>query len=547
MSIDSSGDVTDNVPDDAGPSPAVVVAGDALIDLTPTTTVRGQLAYEPHPGGSCLNVAVGLGRLGVPTVFLARLSSDAFGQMLRDHLADSGVHPGYFVDTDDLTTLAAVHLRDGQATYSFHAQDAADRGLLPEHLTALPPGAALHLGSIALMLEPVASTLEWLLRREAGRRVVSLDPNIRPGLISDRVAYLDRFEGWMRLIDILKVSRADLAWLYPRLSEDGAISLWHAAGIPLVVVTHGEHGAVASTPLGSATVEAPKVPVVDTVGAGDAFMSGALAHLHERGLLNHDALRSLDTEGIEQMLQDACRIASHTCTRAGADPPRRRDLYSGAQGGPQVVILSFDDLVERARALARRGQRHLLGITGAPGAGKSKVARELVDKLGADLAVLVPMDGFHLSNHVLITLGRRGRKGAWDTFDADSYVHLLRRLRNQEEQIVYVPDFDRDIDESIGSALPIRREVPLVVTEGNYLLSDVGGWAGVGPLLDECWYLQVDDSTRLQRLTYRHQQHGMSHDEADNWARTTDQDNAVLIAQSLPRADLVITLAVSDS
>jgi fructokinase len=538
MNVDTSVDVTDN----AGPSPAVVVAGDALIDLTPTTTVRGNLAYDPHPGGSCLNVAVGLGRLGVPTAFLARLSSDAFGQMLRDHLADSGVHPSYFVDTDDLTTLAAVHLRDGQATYSFHAQDAADRGLLPEHLMPLPPGAALHLGSIALMLEPVASTLEWLLRREAGRRVVSLDPNIRPGLISNRVSYIDRFEGWMRLVDILKVSQEDLAWLYPRLSEDGAISLWHAAGIPLVVVTHGEHGAVASTPLGSATVEAPKVPVVDTVGAGDAFMSGTLAHLHERGLLNRDALRSLDTKDLEQMLQDACLVASHTCTRAGADPPRRRDLHAGAHGGPQEVTLSFADLVERARALAVKGQRHLLGITGAPGAGKSKVAQELVDKLGA---VLVPMDGFHLSNHVLITLGRRGRKGAWDTFDADGYVHLLRRLRNQEEQIVYAPDFDRDIDESIGSALPIRREVPLIVTEGNYLLSDVGGWAGVGALLDECWYLQVDDSTRLQRLTYRHQEHGMSHAEADNWARTTDQDNAVLIAQSLPRADLVITLAGS--
>ena len=98
-----------------GAAPAVVVAGDALIDLTPTTTVRGHLAYEPHPGGSCLNVAVGLGRLGVPTAFLARLSSDAFGQMLRAQLADSGVQPSYFVDTDDLTTLAAVHLRGGQA------------------------------------------------------------------------------------------------------------------------------------------------------------------------------------------------------------------------------------------------------------------------------------------------------------------------------------------------------------------------------------------------------------------------------------------------
>lgn len=192
-------------------TPAVVVAGDALVDLTPSTTVRGERAYQPHPGGSCLNVAVGLGRLGVPTAFLARLSSDAFGQMLRAQLADSGVHPTYFVDTDDLTTLAAVHLRGGQATYSFHAQRAADRGLLPEHLMTLAPGAALHLGSIALVLEPVASTLEGLLQRETGRRVISLDPNVRPGLIPDRVAYLDRFEGWVRLVDILKVSEEDLA------------------------------------------------------------------------------------------------------------------------------------------------------------------------------------------------------------------------------------------------------------------------------------------------------------------------------------------------
>ena len=123
---------------DADTAPAVVVAGDALIDLTPTTTVRGHLAYEPHPGGSCLNVAVGLGRLGVPTAFLARLSSDAFGQQLRAHLAASEVQSTYFVDTNDLTTLAAVHLRDGQPTYSFHARGAADRGLLPEHLTPLP-------------------------------------------------------------------------------------------------------------------------------------------------------------------------------------------------------------------------------------------------------------------------------------------------------------------------------------------------------------------------------------------------------------------------
>lgn len=526
--------------------PAVVVAGDALIDLTPTTTVRGHLAYEPHPGGSCLNVAVGLGRLGVPVAFLARLSTDAFGQMLRTQLADSGVQPTYFVDTDDLTTLAAVHLRGGGLpTYSFHAQRTADRGLLPEHLRPLPGGAALHVGSIALMLEPVASTLEVLLRREAGRRVVSLDPNVRPGLIQDRVAYVDRFEGWTRLVDILKVSQEDLAWLYPRLSEDEVIAVWHAAGVPLVFVTHGEHGAVASTPSGSTTVEAPRVTVVDTVGAGDAFTSGALAHLYAQGQLSRDALRSLDTAALRELVKVACAIAADTCTRAGADPPRRRDLGARPLGTSREVTLGLSDLVERARALAVPGQRHLLGITGAPGAGKTTVAKAIVDKLGPDLVAFVPMDGFHLSNHTLIAWGRRDRKGAWDTFDVDGYVDLLRRLLHQEEEIVHAPDFDRDVDEPIGSALPIRREVPLVVTEGNYLLSDMGGWAGIAPLLDESWYLELADAIRLEPLTSRHQLHGMSHEQADVWARTTDQDDAVLIAQSMPRADLVIKMVGS--
>jgi fructokinase len=525
--------------------PAVVVAGDALIDLTPTTTVRGHLAYVPHPGGSCLNIAVGLRRLGVPTAFLARLSSDAFGQMLRNHLVASDVQPGYFVDTDDLTTLAAVHLRDGQATYSFHAVGAADRGLLPEHLRPLPAGSALHLGSIALMLEPVASTLERLLRQEAGHRAVSLDPNVRPSLIQNREAYLHRFEGWVQLVDIVKLSAEDLSWLYPDRSEKKVVAEWHTAGIPLVIVTHGEDGASASTPWAAARVPAPSVAVVDTVGAGDAFMSGALAHLHQRRLLARDALRSLDAAGLTDLLETACLVAADTCTRAGAEPPRRRFLAARSPRAPHELTLRLADLLERARALAVPGQRHLLGITGAPGAGKSKVAQDLIDKLGPDLAAFVPMDGFHLSNHTLIAWGRRDRKGAWDTFDADGYVDLLRRLRNQTEEIVHAPDFDRDVDESIGSALPIRREVPLIVTEGNYLLSDVGGWAGVAPLLDESWYLQIDEATRVQRLAYRHQLHGMDPQQADNWARTTDEANAVLIARSKPRADLIITMAGS--
>ena len=263
------------------PAPAIVVAGDALVDLTPATT-RGTTAYEPHPGGSCLNVAVGLGRLDVPTAFLARLSSDPFGRLLRAQLADSGVQPSYFVDTDHLTTLAAVHLQGGQPTYSFHGQGAADRGLLPEHLAPLPEQAALHLGSIALMLEPQATTLEWLLRREAGRRAASLDPNVRPGLISDRVAYLDRFEGWLRLLDILKVSEEDLAWLYPRRLPGrcrGGLACRRHTARPRDARRARGHGQYA---VGVGERRASALAVVDTVGAGDAFMSGTLAHLHER-------------------------------------------------------------------------------------------------------------------------------------------------------------------------------------------------------------------------------------------------------------------------
>jgi fructokinase len=302
--------------------PAIVVAGDALIDLTPTTSVHGTSAYEPHPGGSCLNVAVGLGRLQVPVALLARISTDGFGDLLRSYLADSAVSPSHLVDTDDLTTLAAVHLRNGQATYSFHAAGAADRGLLPQHLTPLPPGAALHVGSIALVLEPVASTLEALLRQEAGRRVISLDPNIRPGLIQDRPSYLRRFEGWVRWVDVLKVSEEDLTWLHPEGKGDQAVEDWLDAGVSLVLVTHGAHGARASTATSSASVAAPQVSVVDTVGAGDAFMAGALAHLHAHDLLEREALRALGGPQLTELLQAAALVAADTCTRAGADPPR---------------------------------------------------------------------------------------------------------------------------------------------------------------------------------------------------------------------------------
>jgi pantothenate kinase len=209
---------------------------------------------------------------------------------------------------------------------------------------------------------------------------------------------------------------------------------------------------------------------------------------------------------------------------------------------PTPVALTTAEAVERARALATAGGRRLLGLTGAPGAGKSTLAAHLVRALGPAVAVLVPMDGFHLANATLQAWGRRDRKGAPDTFDAGGYVHLLRRLRAADEDVVHAPDFDRELDASIGSALPVPREVPLVLTEGNYLLHDDGPWAQVADLLDECWYLDLDGPTRRERLVRRHQAHGMPRAGAQAWAGGTDEANARVVRRRRDRADLVVTL-----
>lgn len=203
-----------------------------------------------------------------------------------------------------------------------------------------------------------------------------------------------------------------------------------------------------------------------------------------------------------------------------------------------------EDLIGRAASLA--SGRALLGITGPPGAGKSTLAEALVDALG-DRAVLVPMDGFHLADAQLRRLGRADRKGAPDTFDAAGFTALLRRLRERNDDsddsddVVYAPDFDRDRELAEAGAIAVPREVPLVVTEGNYLLCD-GPFAGVRDLLDECWWVDVDPDLRRQRLVERHVAHGRSRAEAEQWVERTDEPNARLVERTRDRADLVVRL-----
>ena len=208
---------------------------------------------------------------------------------------------------------------------------------------------------------------------------------------------------------------------------------------------------------------------------------------------------------------------------------------------PVQISCTIEELVERARALTVDGTRRVLGITGAPGAGKSTVAYAIAEALGEQTA-RVGMDGFHLANEVLAAYDSRDRKGAPDTFDPWGYANLLRRLKTNNEPVVYAPVFNRGLEESIGCAVPVYRTVPLVITEGNYLLLDTDGWRECRELLDEVWYLDVAEGERQVRLVRRHEAFGKPHDEAEAWALGSDQRNADIVDATRARADLIINL-----
>lgn len=214
--------------------------------------------------------------------------------------------------------------------------------------------------------------------------------------------------------------------------------------------------------------------------------------------------------------------------------------------GAERLTCSLDELVERARALAVAGSRRILGIAGAPGAGKSTVAQAVADALGGQ-AALVGMDAFHLANGVLAAHGSRDRKGAPDTFDPWGYANLLRRLKANGEAVVYAPMFDRGLEESIGGAVPVPRDVPLVITEGNYLLLDAEGWRESRKQIDEVWFLDLSDAERQLRLLRRHEAFGKPPEEAAAWALGSDQRNAAVVASTRERADLIIDLSCSRS
>ncbi|SDE43010.1 carbohydrate kinase family protein [Limimaricola pyoseonensis] len=303
----------------------ILACGEALIDMLPRRTEAGETAFAPYAGGAVFNTAIALGRLGVPAGFFSGLSSDLFGDVLREALEASKVDATPAHVSDRPTTLAFVKLTDGHATYSFYDENTAGRMLTPDDLP--DSGAeALFFGGISLMVEPCATAYEALQARESEARVTMLDPNIRPSFIRDEAAYRARIERMIARADIVKVSDEDLHWLKGKGETADLARAMLAKGPRLVCITEGSKGATGYTATHTVSVPAPKVTVADTVGAGDTFNAGVLASLHREGLLTKDAVAALDEAQLRAALELGAKAAAVTVSRAGANPPWEHEV-----------------------------------------------------------------------------------------------------------------------------------------------------------------------------------------------------------------------------
>lgn len=305
----------------------ILCCGEALIDMLPRTTTLGEDAYAPYAGGAIFNTAIALGRLGVSTGFFTGLSDDMMGDILRKTLAESGVDYSYCATLSRPTTVAFVKLVNGHATYAFYDEGTAGRMITEAELPDLGDDCeALHFGAISLIPEPCGSTYEALLKREHDKRVISLDPNIRPGFIKDKDAHMARIRRMAGMADIVKFSDEDLAWFGLEGDEDALARHWLHHGARLVVVTRGAEGAVGYTAAHKVTVPSERVTVVDTVGAGDTFDAGVLASLKMQNLLTKQQVSALSEDQIAKVLALGAKAAAVTVSRAGANPPWAKEI-----------------------------------------------------------------------------------------------------------------------------------------------------------------------------------------------------------------------------
>ncbi|KAJ29116.1 carbohydrate kinase family protein [Sulfitobacter pontiacus] len=307
----------------------ILCCGEALIDMIPTPTLAGPEGFVPHVGGAIFNTAIALGRLGIPTGMLTGLSTDMFGIQLAAALKASHVDTSRAVVSNRPTTLAFVQLNGGQATYNFVDEGSAGRMLTPVDMPTLTTDvSALYLGGISLASEPSADAYIALLKAEGAQRPVMIDPNIRPGLVDNIPAYRSRLEGAIGLADLVKVSDEDLEWLVPGPSslKSKATALLEL-GPDAVILTRGAEGATGYLKSGAEVqIPAVRAKVIDTVGAGDTFNAGVLAHLFDAGELTKMTVSGITPETLQSAIEYGAKVAAITISRAGANPPWRSEV-----------------------------------------------------------------------------------------------------------------------------------------------------------------------------------------------------------------------------
>jgi fructokinase len=301
--------------------------GDALVDFLPVNAVDGRDAAVPVAGGSCLNIAVGMARLGAPAGFVGGISTDLFGRIVADHALTSKVDLRYAIRSAHQTTLAFVRYVGGEPQYAFYDEATASRNwTYRAGSIAFDETEAIHVGSTTLANDHGAAQALAMIE-DAGVTTISFDPNCRPNLVRDKARYIDQMDAFAAAADIVRMSDVDFEFLYGSGDYEERAKALMAAGTSLVVVTRGINGAQAwHRAAGSVKVEAPTIDVVDTIGAGDSFQAALLVALRAVGRIKRGALTQMNAGELHRALSFAAACAAFTCSRAGADPPHHSDV-----------------------------------------------------------------------------------------------------------------------------------------------------------------------------------------------------------------------------
>jgi fructokinase len=313
----------------------ILCIGEAVIDLFQKNVPALGEVFLPLPGGCSYNTSIAISRLGSPAAFLGRLSTNFFGEIQIRRLRENNVRDDLLIRYDQNPILAFIKTDEGkEPQYAFYDEGTADRLLSTDELPPLPEDTScVVFGSVSMCMEPIATTIESLIMKEARRgTVVAFDPNIRSFFIRDRDAYLRRFEKWIGVCTIAKISAEDFEFIYPDTEPDDALKKIIDLGTPLAIVTLGPKGAAAMLRRGNGSVTRVYAPaalvgeIADTVGAGDTFLGALLAWLQRRDKLSHNAIINLSENDLRGALTFANKAAGIVCTRKGAQPPTLEEV-----------------------------------------------------------------------------------------------------------------------------------------------------------------------------------------------------------------------------